>query len=175
MNDEKPPESTPLPKDVAPPSGASVPQVEEKLETALKDLPPPKQQMIRETIQEVFMAVVGGIAGPKIDAETAKIVAASVDKDNEFRFQYLSQKQKDEAEQNKRAHDLEMLRHQDRVRVLRPVLYTMLFVVVGALSVGVYLAATGHEVLGSNILTAVITGLLAFLGGLGTMSFFKGK
>jgi hypothetical protein len=47
--------------------------------------------------------------------------------------------------------------------------------VMGCITAGIYLTANGHEVLGSNLFTAVISGLLAYLAGLGTANFFKGK
>ena len=148
-----------------------------KVEKVIEDLPlpQPKKAEIRHTFQEMFMTFVERSGGPRIDPETAKILAETVDKDNEHKFQFLMQKQKDEAAQTEREHKLEVNRHEDRVKFLWLILIPSLLLIILGLFAGVYLCANNHEVLGASILTAIITGIFAFLAGLGTVNFFKSK
>lgn len=170
-------DSPPSPANGDPASTAlSIPQVDQKLDAVLAKVPEPQRNQIRTIIHEVvrdsFTAVVQG-GGPRMDPETAKIITASIDKDNDNKFQYLTQQQKDEAEAGKRQHEFAVIRHGNRTRMMWPCLIAILITTIGCISVGIYLAATGREMLGSNILTAIITALLSFLGGLGTAHFFK--
>jgi len=150
-----------------------LPVPQERLDAVISDLPQPKQQEIRHTVQEVFMALVERSSGPRIDPEVAKIIVASTDKDNEFKFQYLCQKQKDEADENRRMHEMATIQHKDRKQMLWPILITVLVVVLGSIASGIYLAATGHEVLGASLLTGILSAVFAYLAGLGTANFFK--
>ena len=154
-------------------TGVPVPQ---KIEEALKDIPEGQRQRIRHILQEtISLTAVQGALSPRIDPETAKIITESLDKDNEHKFQYLTQKQRDEAEASKREHDFAVLLHADRRKMLWPVLICVLFMVLGGISAGIYLTANGHEVLGGSLLTAILSGLFAYLAGLGTANFFKDK
>ena len=152
-----------------------VPQIERELEEVIKDLPEPQRERIRHTIRETALTFFQGAVSPRIDAETARVITESLDKDNERKFQYLTQKQKDEAEAIKRQHEFAVLRHHDNRRMFWPILICVLLMVMGCIIAGIYFTANGHEVLGSNLLTAVISGLLAYLAGLGTANFFKNK
>ncbi|HEX8746731.1 MAG TPA: hypothetical protein VF717_05985 [Pyrinomonadaceae bacterium] len=149
------------------------PPVEDKLEAVIRDLPEPKQEQLRTTLRETFMAFVERSAGPRIDAETARILASSADKDNENRFKYLSQKQKDAADASLREHELEKIKHQDRVKIFWPILITVLVATVGCLAVGIYLAATGREMLGTGLITGTAFAVAGYLAGVGTSDFFK--
>jgi hypothetical protein len=153
-----------------------VAQAEPKLETAIKDLPEPKQNEIRQSIQETFMGFIErSSAGPKMDPETAKILVASADRDNDHKFQFLSQKQGDSARQNEREHNLEVQRHIDRMKLARPILYVSLALIAGCTVSGIYLSATGHDALGASILSGIFGAVFGYLGGLGTANFFKNK
>lgn len=154
---------------------APVAPVEQKLEAFVKDLPESKQEEFKHTIHEFFAMFMERSSGPRIDPETAKILAASADKDNDLRFQYLSQKQKDVADQKEREHKLEERRLTSLVKFMWPILIAVIIVAVGGIGTGIYLAATGHEMLGSNILTAILTALFAFIGGMGAPRIFKLK
>jgi hypothetical protein len=176
--DDQPPRSDESPSEALtqtslPSVAAIVPDVvEQKLEEVVRDLPESKQREVKTTIHE-FMALVERGVGPRIDAETAKILTASADKDNEFRFKYLSQKQKDTAEQIAREHELETTKHRDRVRIFWPILITVLPTTVGCLVVGIYLAATGHDILGTGLITGTAFAVAGYLAGCGTANFFK--
>ncbi len=151
----------------------TTPPIEQKLEGILKDLPPTKQQQIKQTVHEEFMAVVQGGINPKIDPEVARILTDSLDKDNENKFRYLTQKQSDEAARDERAQGFEKLKFETRVKFLWPIVTSILLITIAGLVEGVYLATHGHETLGVNILTAIITAVFAYLAGLGTANFFK--
>lgn len=156
-------------------SALSVPesQVEAKLEEIIEAVPAPRRDEFRHSVRE-FMGFVES-AGPKIDPEVARILAASNDKDNENKFKYLTQKQQHTAEASKREHDLEVTRHEDRVKFFWPILITTLIVIVGCLFVGIYLSATGRDVLGASILTGTAFAIAGYLAGIGTADFFKSK
>jgi hypothetical protein len=176
MTSDDSPDKTPSsPSDSV--SASSLPQSEQKLDAVLAKVPEPQRELIKHTIHEVFRdsftAIIQGASGPRIESETAKIITESLDKDNANKFQYLTQKQKDEADDSKRRHEFAILRHTDRKKMIWPCLMTVLIVAVGCIVAGIWLAATGHEMLGSNLLTGIITALLAFLGGLGTARFFE--
>jgi hypothetical protein len=156
-------------------TNAPAPQISPAIEEILKDIPEPQRERIRHTFREISLTAFQGAVSPRIDAETARIITESLDKDNEHKFQYLTQKQRDEAEVIKRQHDFEVLRHNDNRQMLWPTLICVLILVMGCITAGIYLTANGHEVLGSNLLTSIISGLLAYLAGLGTANFFKDK
>ena len=169
MSQESPPDN----RQPSPPPGD---ELERQLEPVIKDLPPEKQQAIRHTFEQQFMAAfVERSTGPRIDAETARIIASTIEKDNENKFQYLTQKEKDAAEASRQEQSYRELLHKDRVKLLWPIVLTVLLVVVGCVAVGIYLAANGHEILGASILTGIFAAIFGYLGGLGTAHFFQDK
>jgi hypothetical protein len=151
---------------------------ENKLEPVIKDLPPPKQQEIKEIVREIqrnsTLAYIEHGA-PRIDPETARILTESVNRDNDHKFDYLTQKQRNEADAELRRDTLEAQRHTDRVKLLWPILGTSLVICLSAFGFGLYFCATGHETIGSSILTGLFSGVFGYLGGLGTAQFFKTK
>lgn len=171
--DEDNPKHSPEKSITKPPP--SVPDVvEQRLNEALKDLPPPKQEMVRESVHEMFMAIVQRGAAPTIDAETAKILADSSDKEHEYRFKFRTQVQKDTADQNLREHEFDKIKHTDKVKLFKPILITVLVTVVGCLGIGIYLAATGQELLGTGLITGTAFAVAGYLAGVGTSGFFTG-
>ena len=168
---------TDAPKNGAPPNGiVSPPQVEESLKPVIQDLPQPKQQEIvrtvEKTVEQTLIAAVRGTAGPQIDAETAKIITASLDKDNENRFKFLTQKQADNAKAEERKAALEVTRHSDTVKLLWPCLYAAILLVLGSTGAGIWFIAIGRDAIGSSILSGVGGLFFGFLGGLGSRGLF---
>lgn len=154
-------------------SDSPLPAPVEKFEEVIKDLPSQKQESIRHVLEEISLSVVQGGMSSRIDPETARILTESIDKDNEYKFQYLTQKQQAAAEAAKRDHDFIVQRHNDRKKMLWPVMVTVIIVCLGCIIIGIYFCATGKDTLGSSLLTAAITGVLSYLAGLGTSNFFK--
>lgn len=180
MSQEPPPENLnqalePQNQKEAQESSPPVKEVEQQLQAAIKNLPPQEQEKVRHVFTETMMGFFQSGGGTKLDPETAKILAATVEKDNEYKFQYLSLKEKNEAEARKREDDHEATQWRDKVALSKPILYISLIVIPVCLFIGIWLAATGREMLGSNLITAVLTGLFAFLAGLGTSNLFKKK
>lgn len=157
------------------PSSLAVPEsnIEDKLEQIIEAVPAPQREQFRNNVQE-FMGFVER-SGPRVDPEVARILAASNDKDNDNKFKYLTQKQQLAAEESKRGHELEVIRHKDRVKFFWPILITTLILVAGCLVVGIYLAATGRDVLGSSLITGTAFAVAGYLAGIGTADFFKNK
>lgn len=146
-------------------SSAAVP---EKLEKIIEGVPEPQQHAFREIIRE-FMGVFHSKTASPFDVDPAivKILAESQTKDNDNKFEFAKQRQHD-------SHELAMKQHCDRFSVMRPVTFVVTVVLAICLFIGIFLAVYGHETLGSCILTAVITSILAYLGGLGTADLIKG-
>jgi hypothetical protein len=147
-HDDQPIEGS-QPKEGEPSSTSALEKKEEaKIEAILDKLPPEQAQ---HTLRELFFGIIerGGTSPAKIDPEAFKIAAATVEKDNDNKFRYLRQKQSDAAEESKREHDFAVVQHKDRFGILRPVVFIIVFVFAICLFVGIYLAATGHETLGS--------------------------
>lgn len=150
--------------------------IEEVLRRVLAEhnLSRPQQDRLVQTFREVFTHVERD-TGTHLDPEVFKIAAETVARDNENKFKYLTQKQQDTAEKNKREHDFDVLRYQDRYKILRPVTFIVVAVLTVCLFIGIYLCTVDQEMLGSNLITGVITGLLSFLAGLGVSEILKKK
>ena len=150
-----------------------VPQsVEASLQPVIKDLPEPKQQEIVRTFEQQFMAVVRGGMTPQIDPETAKILAVTIEKDNDNKFHYLTQKQADAAAQETREHDLAIARHRD---LMRPIVWAVILIAIASVAAGLAFIVTGHDAVGSSLLTGIFGALLGYLGGLGTSGHLAKK
>lgn len=174
MSDEKPSDTKPAKEDNTASTRASSLQVDERaLEKLIDSVPPAKREEFQHTFQQILMAFVERSSGPNINPETAKILAASADKESDHRFEFLVQKQKDEADESKRGYEFEVMRHKDRVKIFWPILITVLVVTVGCLAVGIYLAATGHNQLGTGIITGTSFAVAGYLAGVGTSGFFR--
>jgi hypothetical protein len=175
MSEETPQRSSP--KEDSSKSGESSALVkpesraEERLEAAIKkalaeqNIPQPQQERIVETFREVFTTYIERNTGAEIDPEIFKIVAASIDKEQENKLKYFTLKEQNSAEKSKREHDFEVERHRDVFKIVRPVVYVVLTTFPILLFIGIYLAATGHETLGASILSTVITSFLSYLAG----------
>jgi hypothetical protein len=111
------------------------------------------------------MAVVKGGMTPQIDPETAKILAGTLEKDNDNKFRYLTQKQTDSAAKEIRDHTLSSARHHD---LMRPIVWAVILITVVSVVAGLAFIATGHDAVGSSLLTGVFGALLGYVGGLGT-------
>jgi hypothetical protein len=150
---------------------------EAKLERIIEKLPP---DQVQHTIRELIFGIIERGASTKADPDALKIAAASVDKDNEFKFRFLTQKETNKADQDKRTHELKekdhalkVKRYEAQHRMLWPILISVIVLVLGCISAGIYLAATGRETLGFSILSATISSVFAFFGGWGMAHFFK--
>ena len=149
--------------------------VEATLAPVLDDLPAPKQQEIIHKVEETFTAMFAASVqgGPRLDPETVKIISATVEKDNDNKFKYLTQKQANDAVKQQRDHEFAVVCHRDNVRLFAPVLISAIAVFVGCVSAGIYFIAMGREAVGSGILSGVFGAAFGYLGGLGTANFFK--
>ena len=165
MTDEKPEEPKAAPEKTTAPSQTEIANLLEKL---------PQQTRI-EVVRELFMGVVKESGFPKFDPEVIKIISASVEKDNENKFQYLTQKQRDATEIKKREQDQEGVQHKDRIKLLWPILIAAILCGLGLISAGVWFVLVGKEAIGVGFITAVLSAAFGYLGGLGTARLFKPK
>lgn len=145
---------------------------EEALEAIIDKLPP---EEVQHTLRELFVGIIErGGSGPRIDPEVMRIAAATVEKDNENKFKYLTQKQSDEAAKSIRDDQFRDKRHESQIKLFWPVLITVLIVTVGCIVAGIYLAVNGHEPLGIGLITGAAFSVLGYLAGAGTADIFKG-
>ena len=151
---------------------ASVPQtLEQSLTPVLEGLPEPKKKEIVQVVHQQFTAVVrAGMSGPQIDPETAKILADTIQRDNDNKFRYLSQKQSDTAARETRGHELAKARHRD---LMRPIVWAVVAITVISIMAGLWFINSGHETIGSSLLTGIFGALLGYLGGLGTSGHIR--
>jgi hypothetical protein len=146
---------------------------DETVEALLEHVP---QNLIRETL----VGIIREGASPRIDPDTFKLAAQTAQQEQDNRLTFLMRKLDVEDIQNNRQHELEVEKHKldvEQSRSVRqmcwPVLVAAIVVVLGGIAAGIYLAATGKETLGFSILSAIVTALFAYIGGLGTPRFWK--
>ena len=146
---------------------------EEAVEGFLEHVPP---NLIRETL----VGIIREGASPRIDPETYKLAAQTAQQEQDNKLTYLMRKLEVEDTQNGRQHTIDVSKHDLEVeqsrailRMCWPILVTIIVVVIGGLTSGVYLASHNNETLGYAILSATLTGLFAYIGGLGTPRFWQ--
>jgi hypothetical protein len=145
---------------------------EEKLEAIIDKLPPEQAQ---HTLREFIFGIIERSGStPKIDPEVFKIAAATVEKDNDNKFKYLTQKQSDEAAKSVRDDAFRDVQHRDHVKLLWPILIVVLIVVVGCIASGIWLAVHGYQSLGTGLITGAAFAVAGYLAGAGTSDIFKG-
>jgi len=149
---------------------------EEKVEALLEQVP----NLIRDTLIAVIRE--RDTPRPIIDPDTFKLAAQTTQQEQDNKLAFLIKKLGFEDEQRRREHDLEVERHKLNVEQSRsvrtmcwPILFAVIFLVLGCIAVGIYLAARDKdtETLGFSILSATVAALFAYLGGLGTPRFWK--
>jgi hypothetical protein len=151
-------------------TGDALTSVAERLHTALDDLPLPEPQKreVFTRVREVMFALIDRSGVPRLDPETTRLLTDAATRDADNKFKYLTQKQSDLAEDSRRKHEFDVRRHEDAVRMIWPILIAVLFVIIGALGFGCWLIAIGRDSVGIPIVTAIISGILAYLAGFGT-------
>jgi hypothetical protein len=142
--------------------------VDNKLERIIEAVPEPKRAEFREIIRE-FMGIIhhSKSASPfDINPEVAQIMIDAQVKDNQNKFEFAKQRQKDN-------HELRMTEHRDRYSVVRPLIFIVTAISAAILFLGIWLSYVGHNNLGGCLITGVITGVLGYLAGAGTSEWFK--
>lgn len=168
----------PPPKDPQAPSssqGDALPSEEEKkleaiIEKGVERIPP---EQFPGFLRDTLIAIIERGANPRVDPETLKIASATVEKDNENKFQYLMKKLDVDAQAKEADRSFEKDKYNSTVKLLWPILISAIILVLGCTGAGIYLAANGHETLGFSILSGTIAALFSYLGGLGTPRFWQ--
>lgn len=150
-------------------SSPSTRPAEENLEKIIERVPPEQYPTL---LRETLIGIVREGASPKIDPETFKIAAATIERENENKFQYLMKKLDVDAKTKSDDHQLDRERHRSTTRLLWPILISTIVLVLGCITAGIFLAARGQETLGFSILSATVAALFSYLGGLGTPRFW---
>jgi len=175
MSQQPPPEppEPPQPPEPDDKESKALEKSDEAVEALLEHVP---QNLIRETL----IGIIREGATPRIDPDTYQLAAQTAQKEQDNRLTFLMRKLEVEDIDNNRKHELEIEKHKldvEQSRSVRsmcwPILIASIVVVIGGLTAGIYLAAIGKETLGFSILSAIVTALFAYIGGLGTPRFWK--
>src|ERR1051325_11185489 len=102
------------------------PVTEGEVESILEKVP---AHFIRDTL----VAILREGTGPKYDAETLKIAASTVEKDNDNKLAFLMRKLDVEDGQHKREHELEVRKQSSTTKVLWPILIAAILLVLGCI------------------------------------------
>ena len=144
----------------------------EKIEEIIDAIPEPERkeeaQVILREIKERYIERL-----PQDDPEILKILSESADKEGERKFRYLSQKQKDETDQERAELEFRKIKHANNFSLIKPVVYAVLALLVVCVGVGVWLCANGKETLGASLITGSISSVLSFAAGFGISGKFK--
>lgn len=161
-----PPASKPPEQDLSP---TQEKKLEAILEKGVEKIPPDQfPNLFRDTL----IAFIERGTGPRIDPETLKIAAATLEKDNENKFQYLVKKLETDAKTKNDDREFDKEKFRSTTKLLWPIVLAVIVVILGLIASGIYLAATGRETLGFSILSATLAALFSYLGGLGTPRFW---
>ena len=156
-------------------SALSIPQAE-AIEEIIESMPTPeKRERARHIIEETFVGLIERSSPNQINPEVAKILADSADRDNDNKFKFLTQKQQDAADAKKRSDEFKITKNRDVFSLIKPVVFAVVFVLLIAMGVGVYLCLNGKETLGASLITGAVTSGLSFVAGLGTANILKDK
>lgn len=145
---------------------------EEKLEKIIERVPPDQYPTL---LRETLIGIIREGAAPKIDPEVFHLAAATVEKDNDNKFQYLMKKLEVDAKGKEDDREFEKIKFKSTYKLLWPILIAAIVLVLGCTAAGIYLAAGGHETLGFSILSGTVAALFSYLGGLGTPRFWKSE
>jgi hypothetical protein len=83
-------------------------------------------------------------------------------------FEYRMQERADKAEAAVRRDAFDVHRYDQELKILRTILACALSVLLVGLGFSMWLIATGHEAIGAPTLSAIVSGALSYLAGLGT-------
>lgn len=145
-------------------------KLEAIIEKGVERIPP---EQFPGFLRDTLIAIIEKGANPRVDPETLKIAAATVEKDNENKFQYLMKKLDLDSTGKKDDREFEKAKFGSTVKLLWPIIISAIVLVLGCTAAGIYLAATDHETLGFSILSGTIAALFSYLGGLGTPRFWQ--
>ena len=143
----------------------------EKIEEIIDAIPVLEQKEEARSILREFTKIIERPS--QLDAETAKVITSSIDKDNERKFQFLTQKQKDDTELEKEELDFRREKHRNGFALIKPIVFFVLGLVAICIGVGIWLCFIGKETLGASLITGSLTAVLSFAAGFGTSNVFK--
>lgn len=146
--------------------------VDGKLEEIIEGIPSPED---RHYLEKTFVGMIERSGAATLTADVATILADSLNKDNDHKFEFLCKKLEQEEQESIREHDLRTQQHKDRFSIVQPAFFFSLFILAACTGVGIWLCYIGKEVLGAALITAVWAGALGFLAGMGSADFFKNK
>lgn len=143
----------------------------EKIEEILDAIPVEEKKEEARSILREFTKIIERPS--QIDPLTARIITTSVDKDNERKFQYLTQKQKDETELEKEEINFRREKHRNGFSLVKPIVFFVLILVAICIIAGIWLCVNGQPTLGASLITGSLSSVLSFAAGFGATTFFK--
>jgi nitrate reductase NapE component len=154
-----------------PPTEELQAKVSERLNEALQglSLPEPQKREVITRVREMFVALIDRGGTPtRLDPETARLLTEAANREADHKLTYLTQKQAHTAAAEQRADDYRLRCHEDAIKLIWPILSVVLVVIVGSMAFAVWLIVSGKENIGIPILSAIVSGVLAYLAGFGT-------
>ena len=147
----------------------------EKMEEFIDAIPAEQQkEEARSILREISRDFTQIIERPsQTDPETVKIISDNLDKDNERRFQFLTQKERNNAELEQSELEFRKEKHANSFSLIRPIVVFVLLIVTACLVVGIWLCVIGKETLGASLITGSLSGVLSFAAGFGMSGQFK--
>jgi F0F1-type ATP synthase assembly protein I len=145
----------------------------EKIEEIIDAIPVEEKKVEARSILREFTKIIERPS--QLDPATVHIITESLDKDNERKFQYLTQKQKDETEIEKQEIDFRREKHRDGFSLVKPIVFFVLILVAICILTGIWLCVNGQPTLGASLITGSLSAVLSFAAGFGTSTFFKNE
>lgn len=143
----------------------------EKFEEIIEAIPVLEQ---KEEARLILRELTRVIERPsQLNPETARIITESVDKDNQRKFEYLSQKQKDSTEIEKEELDFRRQKYSDSFSLVKPIVIFVLGIVAVCIFTGIWLSVNGQPTLGASLITGSLSAVLSYAAGFGTSKAFK--
>jgi hypothetical protein len=107
-------------------------------------------------------------AAARLDRQSARLLAKVSTRDDDHSLMYRMHVEADVAEAVRREHAFDVHRYSHEVRMLWAVLTFVLSAMVAGLGFSVWLIVNGREESGNPILSAIVSGALSYLAGVGT-------
>ena len=152
--------------------GLHATEVDGKLEEIIEGIPSPED---RHYLEKTFIGLIERSGGAPLQADVATVIAETINRDNDHKFEYLCKKLDQEENESVRGHELRIQQQKDQFSIIKPAFFFSLFILAACTAGGVWLCYEGKEVLGAALITAVWAGALGFLAGMGSSDFFKTK
>lgn len=143
-----------------------------KLEEIIEGIPSPEDRLY---LEKTFIGLIERSGGAPLQADVATVIAETINRDNDHKFEYLCKKLDKDSERDVRAYNFEVQQHKDRVKLITPAFWFVLIALAVTTIGGVILCVYDRETLGASLITGGWAAVFGFLAGMNTSEFFKQK